>query len=414
MRQMLTIEAVLTQVRHVLGLVDELDRSEFPYDHSHQALGLLRQLFLDHERGLAEALETVWLSDEIRDLRVPLAAQDISLLFPFLGFILRSTNVRNAFEAWGPLWRLSRSVLGDETRLLLSSEWEFSPYTFVGCSELPGFVLIGFPASESDGPFLLPLAGHELGHNVWSVRGLKDRVLPKLNNGIIEAIVQDWDSYKGLFAGYGPDDIREGRLAWQFWQDAAEWAKRQACEMFCDFFGLRIFGESFLHAYGYLLAPQREGFRPCEYPNSCERASALASAAETYGVSVPDGFADVFADLDDPTDDDLRIQLLLKAADHGRRNVQSVLVNLADEEASQAGLLLPSEAEVAACVDAFRIMTPAQGSSGLSAVLNAGWRALLTKDFFPGSWPEDKRTELLSDLVLKSLEILEIEQRLRE
>ena len=54
-----------------------------------------------------------------------------------------------------------------ETRLILSSEWDYSPFMYDQITDLPSFVFIGLPACESANPLLLPLAGHELGHSVW-------------------------------------------------------------------------------------------------------------------------------------------------------------------------------------------------------------------------------------------------------
>ena len=49
---------------------------------------------------------------------------------PLLGLILRSTNTRNAFEAYAPLLRLARKILGKDTKLIISSEWDYSPYVY--------------------------------------------------------------------------------------------------------------------------------------------------------------------------------------------------------------------------------------------------------------------------------------------
>ena len=411
MRQMLVIEAVFSQVRHILQLIKQLEGSEFPYEHSRDALWYLRVIFERHEKGLEESLNTAWLSSELRDIRVPAAAQDIRYLFPVLGFILRSTNVRNAFEVWGPLLRLARSVLGSETRLLLSSEWEFSPYTLVGYKALPKFVLIGFPAYESEAPFLLPIAGHELGHTLWVARGIQYSIRTELQNGIIEAIKSNWDEYQVLFSGYAPEDIELDALASQVWQPAAEFAERQACELFCDFFGLKIFGESFLHAFGYFLGPQCSGSRTFEYPNCKERADVLVRAANLYGITVPDGFQDNFLSTQKLTDDYRNMHLLLKAADFGRRKVESALIARADQEANTAGLVLSSEPQVEQCVNSFRMLVPAEHCGGVADILNAGWRALLTPGLFSNEKHEKGKAELLSDLVLKSLEILEYEER---
>lgn len=414
MREMLILEAVLSQVRHILQVVKQLEGIEFPYEHPRVALAHLKVIFERHQKGLEQALRTEWLSAEIRDMRIPAAAQDIRYLFPLLGFILRSTNVRNAFEAWGPMLRLARSVLGKDTRLLISSEWEFSPYTLLGCKALPEFVLIGFPAYESSSPFLLPLAGHELGHNLWAARGIRNSIIGELQNGIVDAIKANWKEYQELFVGYNVTDIEEGALASQVWVPAATWAERQACELFCDFFGLWLFGESFMLAFSYFLGPQRDGPRPPEYPNIRDRANVLTVAARRYEISVPDGFEDDFAAAQPPLEDHRSMHLLLKAADCGRRRVEEKLILRAEEEASRIHLSVPKDEQVQSCIEKFAMLVPAQKSSSVAAILNAGWHALLTPAFFSNPNNEADKTELLSDLVLKSMEIMEYEDRTRE
>ena len=109
---------------------------------------------------------------------------ELTRFLPVLGFVLRSTNVRTAFEIHGPLLRLTREFLGADTRLLVSSEWEYSPYTYSPLPDFADFVLIGFPASESANPLVVPLAGHELGHSLWSSKRLQTDVSSAVTTSI--------------------------------------------------------------------------------------------------------------------------------------------------------------------------------------------------------------------------------------
>lgn len=47
-----------------------------------------------------------------------------------LGMILRSTNVRNPFELYFPFKRLAKTLLDGNVKLLMSSEWDFVPFTY--------------------------------------------------------------------------------------------------------------------------------------------------------------------------------------------------------------------------------------------------------------------------------------------
>jgi hypothetical protein len=67
-----------------------------------------------------------------------------------------------------PFLDICKSLVGDKARLILSSEWEYVPYTYPqNLNELPEFIVIGLPASESDNILVFPAAGHELGHSLW-------------------------------------------------------------------------------------------------------------------------------------------------------------------------------------------------------------------------------------------------------
>src|SRR5205807_9619415 len=88
----------------------------------------------------------------------------------------------------------------------------------------------------------------------------------------------------------------------------------QAEECFCDFIALRLFGESYLHALAYLLAPMHSGQRPLEYPNTTTRINHLKSAATKFAVEVPSYYDGLFEDLAAPND--VRQKYLVKLADH--------------------------------------------------------------------------------------------------
>ena len=131
---------------------------------------------------------------EVVKQQCALGLRALFIYLPLSGFILRSTNNRNAFEVHGPLLRLAGSILEPgvikkdfKTRLLLSSEWDYSPLLAL-YPALPDFVLIGLPAPESANPLLLPLAGHELGHLVWMKQPRLADLKQKTSQAIIEAI----------------------------------------------------------------------------------------------------------------------------------------------------------------------------------------------------------------------------------
>lgn len=159
--------------RRITAAIDEIERlreSDFPYPHAREALVELDRMFraqLDVLRRIPEGAAV-----HVTNNACSASLYQLFVYVPILGFILRSTNVRNAFEAYSPLLRLARSLLGRDTKLILSSEWDYSPFVYMPMTDLPGFVLIGLPAPESANPLLVPLAGHELGHWLWQAANL--------------------------------------------------------------------------------------------------------------------------------------------------------------------------------------------------------------------------------------------------
>src|SRR4029077_10849065 len=97
-----------------------------------------------------------------------LVNQKIYSLTNYLGILLRSTNLRNAFEAYFAFEEMSRKLLGDDDKLIISSEWTSTRFYIPNPPAiLEGYVFIGMPAFASRHALLLPLAAHELGHAVW-------------------------------------------------------------------------------------------------------------------------------------------------------------------------------------------------------------------------------------------------------
>ncbi len=132
--------------------INRIKNSEFPYDQIREALATLEELF----KRQIESLQKLRPSSS-PDIAKNSCGQTLACLFnytPFLGFILRATNVRNAFEVYSPALRLAKQLLGPNTKLLLSSEWDYSPFVMT-THDLPDFVLIGVPAFESSNPLII-------------------------------------------------------------------------------------------------------------------------------------------------------------------------------------------------------------------------------------------------------------------
>lgn len=407
----------VSKLRATAQQIRELATGDFPHAQARDALSQIGTIF---ETDLRQ-LESLSSSIDPAVTRTLASAQARKLydLFPLLGMLLRSTDVRNAFEIHGPFLRIVQKLLGPSSKLIISSEWEFSPFTFLPPIQygLTDTVFIGGPASEASNVLIVPLAGHELGHNVWAKQKRTEQLGPSLWSEMLEYLqVQRWNDFRQHYPQLGkPEDLAD-LLGQQTWAPAWNWAIRQCEELFCDFVGLAIFGESFLHAASYLTAPGLPTRRCFEYPGSKQRAGYHLRAATQYGVSAPTSYVDRFEDESAPSEQPLRI--LLDLADFGTSCLAQTLISEAEASVSASGIQRPSRDEVDRISRCFAQCVPTQGASSLSALINAAWTFYLSgmnewKLMYPDLGQSQARLlELLNDLSLKTIEVFEIEQRL--
>lgn len=397
---MLPISYARQRIKTILKEIRELADSDFPYSHSRNALELLESLFQNRLIALKDLEEN---DVEYAETACAVALRIIFDYLPLLGFILRSTNVRNSFEIYGPLLRLARQVLGDETKLILSSEWNYSPHVYKPLRYLPSYVLIGFPASESGNPLLVPLAGHELGHTTWQRQNLGDVFDATIQQKIEELAKDQKSKYKELFAS-DPDDIL---FTQQNLFPAHFWAMHQAEESFCDFFGVRIFAESYLFAFSYLITPG-SGKRSLLYPSLKNRAKNLAKVSKKLGIEPPSGFSEWFS-VEKTPDVNEKELFLLELADKAHASVVEELFEKANEISNDANIPMRSGKKIETVMKAFKLLTPAAGIGDLTNILNAAWQVFDKQDMWKGK--VDDRLGTLAELVLKSIEVLEFEER---
>jgi hypothetical protein len=419
------LEYASGRINSVLNEIDRLEGCEFPYPHSRAALRKLRSSFEDSLRYLRE-------SPEDPESAMDLCATSLRTLFrclPLLGFILRSTDVRNSFEVVRPLLHISEKLIkprtgNENTRLILSSEWRYSPIKYHEIPDLPSFVLIGLPAPESENPLLIPLSGHELGHAVWNAYRLKESLKPKFQQEIVNYIMNNQEEYKQAFPSISQINLSTRYLLesarFRTWQHASAWVLEQAKETFCDFIGLRLFGTSFLHAFAYLLAPNVSSPRAVTYPQPLKRVKNLKKAADAYGFDIPDDFEEMFKDRPDPLLAKSE-EFQLSVADNILEKKIDVLIEKAQDLIQEANIPKPSVEESQKIYERFELIVPAENCKDLADVLNAAWKAYNA----PNLWKkmekfekekeefEKKKERILKDLVLKTIEVFEVEHLLK-
>jgi hypothetical protein len=139
----------------------------------------------------------------------------------------------------------------------------------------------------------------------------------------------------------------------------------------------------------------------------------MVSAAAKYGVDCPPEYKDLFQDDTEPylvPADALRLSI----ADNTLKSVVDALADRAHHLIDATGIVLPTQDEQQRIANDFRRVRPAENTKSLADILNAAW--LLSEDH--QLWSdlpqlEPRRDRILRELVLKNVEVFEIEQRRR-
>jgi hypothetical protein len=235
---------------------------------------------------------------------------------------------------------------------------------------------------------------------------------------VVDTIKSDtfWDSFSKLFNVYDKNLLDQKELFNDStWQICKTWAVAQCEEMFCDFIGLYIFGESYLYAFQYLLSPGGE-FRTPAYPSVKDRADALLKASQDLSFDAPKDFIREFYEPDlssDPVQ-----QLLLKIADKAAENSIPYLKESARNWCNDRDIIKHDLEDINSICESFKNLVPATGAKSLSNIINAAWKMKISldednhweKDYPITSELSNKKSELLRELALKSFEVFEIER----
>ena len=169
----------------IIAQIEVVSGSEYPYPDSRTAVNELRSLIDRMTRRLDGFSQ---YPPNIQNSLLKQSNYLIVIVTELLGFIVRSTSTRNLFELYYPFKEIAKQFVGKNVRLILSSDWQYSPFTYpYGLDKLPTFILIGLPASESDNALIFPTAGHELGHNKWRANESGKLLSPDLEEFVYQA-----------------------------------------------------------------------------------------------------------------------------------------------------------------------------------------------------------------------------------
>lgn len=415
--------SVLTYARQrIRALLEELSKlggSDFPYKDSASALEVITGIVKKDEEYLKH-LD----SKSDPETVIQCCMSSLSTIVKYLqiaGLILRSTNVRNAFEVVAPFRRLASQALepGEPdpkkrtTRLIISSEWDYSPFTYHHAAGIPGFVMIGLPAHESGNPLLIPLAGHELGHALWAKRECEKDLDKHLRAVILSICRRRWANYIEVFPNLTDQaELENDVFGTESWAPILRMVTQQSKETFSDYCGVLLFGESFLHAHAYLLSPCPEARSP-EYPSLSVRISNLVRFAAKHKLDIPNNYEDLFTD--EPNRLFSRVESFrLEIADEALGECEKLLRVHAEAAIAESGLPQRDNEQVERIHACFRRVVPPQNCKSLADILNGGWKAALQGDLW-SKLPEvaARKDEILKELILKSIEVFDIEEILR-
>jgi len=407
-----------------LSEIHRLKQSEFPYKHSEIALNKIQETIEQSLNKLAAISPRAHSS--LINQRCAIELNQAIGSMPIMGCLLRSTNVRNAFEIFRPLHRLSQNLLAAvhvnpaDVKLILSSEWDYSPFIYQTIPYLSGYVIVGIPSTESSNPLIFPLAGHELGHTVWAEANLSQKFEPLVAGKLTEQLLLHWDDFVAIQPIYASkpkpatvSDILSDMTLVELLEDFCYYSLMQVEETFCDFLGLRIFGEGYLYAFAYLISPSWGEYRSFEYPNYRARAENLTKAASIFGLESPANYIEWFDDLlaqGTPLED-----FLLKLSDNCLPELITILADEVSLIISNSSIILPDKDEQYNIKNRLNLGIPAENIKCLADIINAGWIAHNDVAFLENIVESGERKHsMLRDLLLKSVEILDVETILKE
>jgi hypothetical protein len=288
-------EIVYSKISKLIEQCRVLATEEFPYSDSQAALDALSYQTERLKRQVAEFSTWSSVMQKQFTLQVNYKIESISWI---LGIIARSNSMRNNFEIYENFKDSCQKLVGDHVHLILSSEWNYTPFTYpMNLQELPDFIIIGLPAPESSNVLIFPAAGHELGHSIWLSKSLTEVYSPKVYTEISSYSARSANSISSLIPKSGDrdqDDLFSRQLTEQFINEATSSCLLQMEEVFSDFIGLKMFGEAYIQAFRHLIAPGGGG-RSIAYPPIKERARLLDVFGSRLGFHVPE-YVDEFID----------------------------------------------------------------------------------------------------------------------
>jgi hypothetical protein len=257
---------------------------------------------------------------------------------------------------------------------------------------------------------LVPLAGQELGHAVWRNRGIGGSTHATLQARCELLFKDNMSEFQKYFPDYNPNDIVYKELLPEAISKTVEYAVFQAEELFCDMFAYAVFGESYVYAFSYILAPGSGRPRTSMYPSYKARISVLKDIAASEGVTLPG--TDSLDFVDEIVRHDPRDRFINRMAEKSVSEVTNSLWQNVTTLISTAKVPRPNPTFSARHLREFRIGIPAHEPICLGDIINAGWAYYRELHALKSQQKIDSRTDYLNEMVLKTIEVLEYRRRI--
>ena len=179
---------------------------------------------------------------------------------------------------------------------------------------------------------------------------------------------------------------------------------------------MQIFGSSFPKAFAYLLAPRLSKERAAHYPSLRKRAEYMVQFAQKTGIPVPPNYIDVFQAEDEPFRPERFRYYMLKLADAAVEMLSGQLMEAAIEYCETKGLFPPMPKDCESIRNAFLGGFPSNQPTSLAHVIVAGWDAYEDPTFLDETKKDlhSRRLVLLNEIMLKSIEVLELASLIEE
>ena len=398
----LKLDAIFEQINSIIN-------SDVPFENAPPALRTMKDVL---ERMQERLINSVNLGKgNLIDSAIININLKILQFLPIIGFILRSTNTRNAFELFDPLQDLSQSFLTKDSRILLSSEWDYIPFVYPQTvKDLPTFTFIGLPASECSNLLIFPLTGHELAHSIWGSLGLENDFYADLLSRVKQHF--DKNELKKIDPTY-KDDIFASTAESEIIGEAFELAIAHCEEIFCDLFGLALFRESYIKAFYYVLSPGVGSKQEPHYPTNERRAEILAYQSEKrLNIRSKTHSGDRLTQ--NAPQWSKRTALAVQTAERALQGFDDRIWERVVEIVERSKIHRPSDEGAQAVLKNFRLNVPHKSPKCLGNITNACWLRFEETTGAGVSFEEARENLIrINEMGLKTVEVLEFHRRMK-